>query len=113
MAGSVSGEPMVLQGTVRRLASFTGGHSEATLLLIAAIEFGVGLGALIPRTLRVSIVVAIGFAVATWVLFQGMGGLSSGTSTDPNSAPALILLAAIVWVVASKVSATTLEGGTR
>ena len=46
---------------------------------------------------RVTIVVAVALSVIIWVVGQNFGDVFSGSGTDPNSAPLLILLAAAFW----------------
>ena len=39
-------------------------------------------------------------ATAIWVLTENLGGILTGTGTDPNTGPLLILLAAAYWPLA-------------
>jgi hypothetical protein len=43
--------------------------------------------------------VAAVMAVAIWVVGEDFGTLFSGSATDPNSGPLLVLLAAAYWPV--------------
>jgi hypothetical protein len=68
------------------------------ILVLAAVQFFVGLAALLPRLWRkagltVGIILALGF----WVIGQSLGGYYTGLATDPNSGPLLILLALVIW----------------
>ncbi|MGH3236681.1 MAG: hypothetical protein ACRDOH_26195, partial [Streptosporangiaceae bacterium] len=46
-----------------------------------------------------AIVLALVVAVALW-LAQGLGGIFTGSATDPNSGPLLALLALAFWPLA-------------
>jgi hypothetical protein len=54
------------------------------------------------------IVLAVTVAVVLW-LAQGLGGMLTGSGTDPNSGPLLALLALAFWPLA--VSAVPAEEG--
>jgi hypothetical protein len=45
---------------------------------------------------RAVLILAVIAAVAIWVA-QGLGGVFSGSGTDPNSGPLLVLLAVAYW----------------
>ena len=51
-------------------------------------------------------------AFASWLLIQGLGDLTSGQATDPNSGPLIILLALAV-IGANAISPTSSRYGTR
>lgn len=48
------------------------------------------------RTVRAGLILAAGTAAGIWVA-QNFGAITSGQSTDPNTGPLLILLAAAFW----------------
>jgi hypothetical protein len=57
----------------------------------------VALWALVPgRTRSLSVIVGVVFAMVGWLLLQGLGDLTSGHATDPNSGPLIALLALAV-----------------
>ncbi len=63
------------------------------ILLLAAIQALIGLGALLPGYARktavmAGIIVSLGF----WAIGQSFGDYYSGTATDPNAAPLFVLL---------------------
>jgi hypothetical protein len=41
--------------------------------------------------------VAVTINLAYWVIGQGLGGLFTGTATDPNTVPLFILLAVAIY----------------
>ncbi len=42
--------------------------------------------------------------LAIWVVGENFGGILTGTGTDPNSGPLLMLLAAAYWPLRPKIS---------
>ncbi len=57
----------------------------------------VAIWVLVPGwTRQFSIAVGVVIALAGWLFFQGLGDLTSGKATDPNSGPLLVLLALAV-----------------
>jgi hypothetical protein len=65
--------------------------------VLIAIEILIALWALIPgRTRQLSAITGTLLAVTTWVVIQGLGDLTSGQATDPNTGPLIVLLALAV-----------------
>jgi hypothetical protein len=100
MAG---GQPAWVTWPVTHLASLLAGQGLLTAILLAAAFAVTALGVWLPvrtvraaRTARATIVLALVLAAFLW-LAQGLGGLFTGGSTDPNSGPLLVLLALAYW----------------
>jgi hypothetical protein len=84
--------PAWLAGIDRGAADLAGAAGLATVLFFGVVPVLIGLGGLATgRSRRWAARAGIGLAVAAWVVGQGMGQLASGTSTDPNTAPLLVL----------------------
>jgi len=65
-----------------------------TVAAMIAVFVLVAIWALIPGwTPRLSIAIGVIITLGTWLLFQGLGDLTSGQATDPNSGPLIVLLA--------------------
>ena len=97
IAGMASGEPGWLASIDRNVAH-TVGSSGAVVSVVLAITFLlVGLAVSIPAATRPALTLAITIAAAIWVLTENLGGIFTGTGTDPNTGPLLILLAAAYW----------------
>ena len=57
----------------------------------------VAVWALVPGwTRQLSIGIGVAIASSGWLIFQGLGDLTSGQATDPNSGPLIVLLALAV-----------------
>jgi hypothetical protein len=98
-AQAESGAP----GLVSRLDQWFahGALPGATSDVLAGVLLLVGLWGLLggaPR--RVAAGLGAFLALASWVLFQGTGDLTSGRATDPNSGPLYLLFAFALWSVA-------------
>jgi hypothetical protein len=100
MAG---GQPAWVTWPVTHLASLLAGQGLLTAILLAAAFAVTALGLWLPirtvraaRPARAAIVLALVLAAFLW-LAQGLGGLFTGGSTDPNSGPLLVLLGLAYW----------------
>ena len=83
-----------LQGTV---AHALVGLGTGTAVCFALISFVVGLGPLVaPKHVTAFLVLGVALALDYWVLGQSMGGLLSGTGTDPNAGPLFVLFGLVL-----------------
>ncbi len=79
------------------------GGSRATAITIAlAVAFALAAaGPLVPArtgvTVRAAVLIAALAAAFVWVAGEHFGGVFSGSATDPNSGPLLLLVAAAFW----------------
>jgi hypothetical protein len=65
-----------------------------TAAVVIALYVLVAIWALVPGwTRQLSIGIGVIIALTGWLLFQGLGDLTSGQATDPNSGPLIVLLA--------------------
>jgi hypothetical protein len=93
-----SGEPRWLASLDGRVAGLVD-HRGLTVAIVLAVLLGlIALGVFLPTAaLRITIVVAIVVAMCIWVVGEDFGGLFSGSGTDPNSGPLLVLVALAYW----------------
>jgi hypothetical protein len=92
-----AGQPAWLAGIDGRLAAFLGHHGPGAAILLGGVLAVVAVGVLLPPTVvRVTLLLAIATAAALW-LVQGFGGMLTGSGTDPDTAPLLVLLAIAYW----------------
>jgi hypothetical protein len=71
--------------------------SDLVVAAIVAVEVLIALWALIPgRARQTAAYAGIVVALAAWLLVQGLGNLTTGRSTDPNSGPLIVLMALAV-----------------
>jgi hypothetical protein len=94
MAG---GQPAWVTWPVTHLASLLAGQGLLAAILLAAAFAVTALGLWFAAPIaRTALVLAVVLAAFLW-LAQGLGGLFTGGSTDPNSGPLLVLLALAYW----------------
>jgi hypothetical protein len=100
ISGMASGEPGWLAWIDNHAASALShdGLTVSIVLAIALVVVAVGVF-LPPPAARATLVLALVLAAAIW-LAEGLGGLLTGSGTDPNSGPLLALLAIAYWPVA-------------
>jgi hypothetical protein len=98
VAGNAAGEPAWLRAVDRGFASALAHHgtevSIAFAIVFAFIAIAVFGGA---SMIRSGIVVAVVVAALIWLVGENLGEIATGTATDPNTGPLLILLAAAFW----------------
>lgn len=81
------------------LAADASGHGLAIAVVAASLSAAVGLAVLAGRGARAALVVSVALALVYWVIGQGLGGVLTGSGTDPNSGPLLILLAISIYPI--------------
>ncbi|MGH2874624.1 MAG: hypothetical protein ACRDLV_00065, partial [Solirubrobacteraceae bacterium] len=80
------------------LATAAAGHGLAIAIIAASVSGFIGLAVLLDRATRPALALAVIVALVYFVAGQGVGGVLTGSGTDPGSGPLLILLAAALWV---------------
>ena len=93
ITGMSSGEPSAYSHFLNSFGNHFGGGGVWTTWLLAIGSLVVGFGSLVFR--RPTPFLAAGGLLATffWVSGQGLGGIFTGSGTDPNSGPLIVLLA--------------------
>jgi len=90
---------MVLLAPASSSSLTQAGGTRATLVTIgfaAAFSFAAA-GVLIPVLARPALTVAVLAALVLWVAGEHFGQLFTGTATDPNTGPLLVLIALACW----------------
>ena len=92
-----SGQPGWLSWAGHRIAGVLAGQGLLTAVLLAGALAVVAVSTFLPaRAARTGVVLAVTVAAFIW-LAQGLGGIFTGSGTDPNSGPLLALLAVAFW----------------
>jgi hypothetical protein len=94
MAG---GEPGWLASTDRSVAHAVSSSGSVVSVVLAITFLLISLAVFIPAATRPALALAVISAAAIWVLTENLGGILTGTGTDPNTGPLLILLATAYW----------------
>jgi hypothetical protein len=92
-----SGQPGWLSWTDHRIAGVLAGQGLLASVLLAGALAVVAVSTFLPEwAARTGAVLAVTVAAFIW-LAQGLGGIFTGSGTDPNSGPLLALLAIAFW----------------
>jgi hypothetical protein len=97
LAGNAAGEPGWIAALDRGAAAAIGSHGAVVCAVLAVLFAVIAAGILHPVTTRPALAAAVAAGLVFWVAGQNFGQLLTGTATDPNSGPLLVLLAAAYW----------------
>jgi hypothetical protein len=97
VSAMASGQPGWLAAADSGLARLLSHQGLAASVILAAVLVVIAVGIYLPRpAVRAVLVLAVVAAALIWVA-QGLGGMFSGSGTDPDTGPLLVLLAAAYW----------------
>ena len=98
IAGMALGEPGWLASLDRNAANLVAGQGTTVAVVLAVVLGLVAAGVFLPVPgARAALVLAVVVAAVIWVVGENLGGILTGSGTDPNTGPLLILLAAAHW----------------
>ena len=80
-------------------ASATAGRGLAIALAAAVLSAALGLSVLLTRRAKLALALATAIGLVCFLVGQGMGGILTGSGTDPGTGPLLILLAFAIYPV--------------
>jgi hypothetical protein len=83
-----------LAGLQHSVANAAAGNGLVIALVLAGVSAAIGVAVAIDWHPRSFLALAVILNLAYWVIAQGLGGILTGSGTDPNSGPLFILLAA-------------------
>ena len=61
--------------------------------MLAALSLVIGFGPLLSRRVGIFLAVGVLLSVVMWVTGQAFGGILTGSGTDPNTGPMIVVLA--------------------
>jgi hypothetical protein len=106
IASMESGEPGWLAALERGAASAVAHQGLVASIVLAVALVIIAVGVYLPSAAaKATLVLAIVVAVVIWVFGEAFGAILTGSGTDPNSGPLLILLALTYWPVRGLVTA--------
>lgn len=82
-----------VQSSAARVVS---GDGLAVALLLAVLSASIGVAVASNWRPRTFLAIAVALNLAYWVIGQGLGGIFTGSATDPNAGPLFVLLAAVL-----------------
>jgi hypothetical protein len=100
VAPTGQGQPGVVSGPIHFMSTLIGAHPFAWNLVFAGIQLLLGVGLLVRRTARITLIASIGWALGVWYLGEGLSGLASGHASLLTGAPGSALLYAVLAVAA-------------
>jgi hypothetical protein len=93
-----SGQPRWLAGLDHHVANLLAHRGLGVSVGLAVLLGVIAVGVFLPgRLARVTVVLALVLGAGIWVLGENFGGIFTGSGTDPNSGPLLMLIAAAYW----------------
>jgi len=97
LAAAAAGQPRWLAAAADHLGGYLNQHGPAAAVVLAAVLAVIAVGIFLPgRGVQAVLVLALLVAAVLW-LAQGLGGILTGSGTDPGSGPVLALLALAYW----------------
>jgi len=81
------------------LAATTEGHGATIAIAAASISAAIGLAALLNRWAEPSVALTVVLALIYFVIGQGMGGILTGSGTDPGTGPLLVWLVLAIYAI--------------
>jgi hypothetical protein len=98
IAGMAAGEPGWIASLDRNAANLVAGQGATVAIIVAVALALVAVGVFLPAPgARAALVLAVVLAAVIWVVGENFGAILSGSGTDPNTGPLLMLLAAAYW----------------
>ena len=94
--GGAAGEPHALASLATAAAHLVGTRGAAAAIALAVAEAAIGVGVLARRP-NVALAAGIAASLVFWVVGQQLGGILTGSGTDPNAGPLFVLLALALW----------------
>lgn len=95
--GMQAGEPGWLAAVDRGVGDALLGRGALAGVLLAAVLAAIAAAVLLPPVTRPVLIAAIVLSLLIWVVPENFGGIATGTGTDPNTGPLLVLLALAYW----------------
>jgi hypothetical protein len=96
IAPAGEGQPGFVSSGVQWAADLVVSQPVAWDLAFAAVQLAIGLGLLVPRTVRPALSASLAWSAGVWFFGEGLGGLASGHADLLTGAPGAVLLYAVL-----------------
>jgi len=97
---NATGQPFVLGDFITHIGHFVSPDIAVWNTFFALIQLCIGVGLLFRRTVRPALAVSFVWALAIWVIGEGMGMLLTGTASALTGAPGSVLLYGVLGLMA-------------
>jgi len=99
---SAAGQPGVVRDPITWVGGVIQPHQTMFVVLAVLTEVSIGVGLLVPRTVKVALLVSFLWALNVWLTGEGLGFLFTGATPDPltgifGTAPMYIVAGLLVW----------------
>ncbi|MGH8861681.1 MAG: hypothetical protein ACRDVG_10685 [Jatrophihabitantaceae bacterium] len=95
-----AGQPPVVARTLRLVHGPLAANIVLANSLIVVVQVVIGVGLLVPRTVRAAVVLSAVWAAPVWWVGEGFGGLLTGSSSRLTEAPGPVLLYVLIGLLA-------------
>jgi hypothetical protein len=107
LSSMASGEPGWIASIDHGAAALLAQHGQQASALLAVAFEVIATGIFLPApAARVAVILAVAAAAVIWVIGENFGQIFTGSATDPNTGPLLMLLAAAYWPTRNTATAT-------
>lgn len=86
-----------LASTHSAAAHAAAGHGRVIAVCLAVLSGAIGATVVVNWRPKLFLALAVGLNLVYWVLGQGLGGIFTGSATDPNSAPLFALYGGLLY----------------
>ena len=100
IAPAAQGQPGFVSDPVHWASTVIAAHPGPWNALFAAVQLLLGVGLLIPRTVRPALAASIVWGLGVWYFGEALGGLAGGDATLATGAPGAALLLAVLAAAA-------------
>jgi len=97
ITGQASAEPGWIAGLDRAAGAAIGSGGAAVAVALAVLFGLIAAGIFVRPATRAVVVAAVLAGLVIWVLGENFGGVLSGSGTDPNTGPLLVMIALAFW----------------
>jgi hypothetical protein len=100
VAPTAAGQPHVVAVAIRWSADVMAAHPVAWDVPFAIVQLLIGLGLLVPRTVRLALAASIPWSLGVWFFGEGLSGLAGGHASLLTGAPGSALLYGVLALAA-------------
>jgi hypothetical protein len=97
---NASGQPTVVSWVITNVGHFLAPHIALWNTLFALVQVAIGVGLLVPRTVRPALALSFAWVLGVWVFGEGLGMVLTGSATALTGAPGSVLLYGLIGLCA-------------
>ncbi len=99
---NAAGQPGFIGSVIKWVGGVVEPHQTIFAALAGVTEGAIGIGLLVPRTVKPALLASFAWALNIWLTGEGLGGLFTGATPDPltgiiGTAPLYIFAGLLVW----------------